>query len=238
MQVKTRKRFTDSTVSCQGKKAPLNSGCAKPPPDSGGTSRPRKKSCSDSGCDHSKFKSINALMRHYERVHRPSLEGQLSCFTNQGSLERAIELACSKKLSCGTIFPHLYRISNATLQQWENELQESVKGGNVCESFHRLWKKLTFIAQGINGIGVLTVYDTALKIGAFLDSCPDEVYLHAGTRQGAKAKGLPTNRESILVSEFTEPIKSLKPFEIEDFLCIFKEELKGFRNPTLIKSQS
>ena len=41
-------------------------------------------------------------------------------------------------------------------------------------------------AKQIKGIGELTIYDTALRIGFYLDIYPDKVYLHAGTREGAK----------------------------------------------------
>lgn len=233
MQVKTRKTCTDSKVLCQGKKAHLDSGCAKPSQEMGGTCRPGKMVCGDSRRDHSKFKSINDLVRHYKRVHRPLLKGQLNCFVEQPDLEKVIQLACSKKIPCGARFPHLYRIPNSALKQWKESLQVSIKNSNGHSSFRSLWGNLTLIAEGISRIGKLTVYDASLKIGAFLDSPPHEVYLHAGTRKGAEVLGLPTNRKSIPLNEFqgdNEVIRRLEPFEVEDFLCIFKEELRELKS--------
>jgi hypothetical protein len=40
-------------------------------------------------------------------------------------------------------------------------------------------------------IGEPTVYDTALRIGCYLNKFPEVVYLHSGTRIGAK--NLPGN---------------------------------------------
>lgn len=39
----------------------------------------------------------------------------------------------------------------------------------------------------VAGIGELYVYDTAFRIGAYLRLPPTRVYLHAGTRDGARA---------------------------------------------------
>ena len=67
------------------------------------------------------------------------------------------------------------------------------------------------------------VYDTALRIGAKLGVEPKTVYLHRGTRSGAKALGIETNRPFIEVHEFPRQLRSLRPRELEDCLCIYKE---------------
>jgi hypothetical protein len=41
----------------------------------------------------------------------------------------------------------------------------------------------------IAGIGRLTVYDVATRIGAHVDLAPERAYLHAGTATGAKGTG-------------------------------------------------
>ena len=56
------------------------------------------------------------------------------------------------------------------------------------------------VAADFHGIGSLTVYDTATRIGAFLKLEPDRVYLHAGTRDGARALGF-DQRDSLSASE-------------------------------------
>ncbi|HQM80509.1 MAG TPA: hypothetical protein PLX02_02700 [Syntrophorhabdaceae bacterium] len=74
----------------------------------------------------------------------------------------------------------------------------------------------------IPGIGELAVYDTALRIGAFLRIEPSKVFLHAGTRTGARALGLETSAEFLEVSSVPSEFQVLKPSEIEDVLCIYK----------------
>lgn len=77
---------------------------------------------------------------------------------------------------------------------------------------------------GIHDIGPLTIYDTALRIGAFLRLEPAVVYLHRGTREGAKAIGENHRSECLDVRELPRPFQRLKPYEIEDCLCIYKWE--------------
>ena len=77
----------------------------------------------------------------------------------------------------------------------------------------------------ISGIGDLAVYDFALRIGTRLRRLPERVYLHAGTREGAKALGLNLNgRASIEMCELPRALHVLKPWEAEDVLCIFKDD--------------
>ena len=77
----------------------------------------------------------------------------------------------------------------------------------------------------IQGIGPLTVYDTALRIGARLGLSPTRVYLHAGTRAGARELGLDAQRGTIEMDELPEPLRQLSPREAEDLLCIYKSWL-------------
>ena len=75
---------------------------------------------------------------------------------------------------------------------------------------------------GIKGIRALTIYDTPIRIGAFVKLQPERVYLHAGTKEGAKALGF-YSRETLAVSELPKMFSRLTPAEIEDCLCIYKD---------------
>ena len=54
---------------------------------------------------------------------------------------------------------------------------------------------------------------------------PEVVYLHAGTKMGARALGLDTRQGILEPEELPTPFRSLEPCECEDFLCIYKDEL-------------
>jgi hypothetical protein len=82
---------------------------------------------------------------------------------------------------------------------------------------------------GVPGIGALTVYDIAHHLGAFLKLEPDAVYLHAGTAAGAKALGHLHTAETLALADLPPEFSRLRPYEIEDCLCIYKHELKALR---------
>ena len=75
----------------------------------------------------------------------------------------------------------------------------------------------------IHGIGDLTIYDTALRIGVNLGLWPTRVYLHSGTRVGARALGLNWRAPHIEPDDCPAELQLLRPHEIEDCLCIFKD---------------
>jgi hypothetical protein len=81
----------------------------------------------------------------------------------------------------------------------------------------------------IAGLGELTIYDISHRIGAYLGSMPTEIYLHAGTRKGAKALGLDTNRKSIPMTELPAPLQRLTAAQAEDVLCIYHKVLARLR---------
>jgi hypothetical protein len=55
------------------------------------------------------------------------------------------------------------------------------------------------------------------------------VYLHAGTRTGARALGLAARAATLDVSELPAEFHSLEPHEVEDVLCIFKDKFTSSR---------
>lgn len=81
------------------------------------------------------------------------------------------------------------------------------------------------VLQLVSGSDELYVYDTTLRIGAKLGLLPKKVYLHAGTRVGAKALGFDGNARTLEISVLPKELRQLEPHEIEDALCIFKSEL-------------
>ncbi len=89
------------------------------------------------------------------------------------------------------------------------------------------------------GIGPVTVYDVAVRVGAFLGIEPTSVYMHAGVRQGMKAMLNALHRrnhnllgllvlsdwrmERIGILHFPEPLDKMKADDVEDILCTYRE---------------
>lgn len=51
------------------------------------------------------------------------------------------------------------------------------------------------------------------------------MYLHAGTRVGASALGFDPRARAVELEQLPAPLRELKPHEVEDVLCIYKEWL-------------
>lgn len=80
----------------------------------------------------------------------------------------------------------------------------------------------------VRGIGPTTVYDVSLAIGAKFGLEPELIYLHAGTLDGARAIGLSVRGlRALPMDAFPSAFRRLRPYEVEDCLCIYKHELRG-----------
>jgi hypothetical protein len=93
-------------------------------------------------------------------------------------------------------------------------------------TFDRLFQIVDETLSPIRGVGELMIYDTALRLGANRGLQPRRVYLHAGTRIGARALGFPRGRKSLEPTELPRALQALRPDQIEDVLCIYKDELR------------
>jgi hypothetical protein len=92
--------------------------------------------------------------------------------------------------------------------------------------FDTLFRLIDSAVHPIRGLGELYVYDSAFRIGTRLNIFPREIYLHAGTRKGARALGLDHRAVKLKPSVLPAEFSSLEPYEMEDILCIFEDELK------------
>lgn len=118
---------------------------------------------------------------------------------------------------------HQFRIATDDLQTWTTTLLSNITAIDHCKLYDQLHLLLKQLKTP--GIGSLTVYDTALRIGYFKKIYPGEVYLHAGTARGAASLGNWRGREKLMINELPTEMGKLKPHEVEDCLCICKNQL-------------
>lgn len=110
--------------------------------------------------------------------------------------------------------------------RWLEIINEKEVVFSRLTSFEALYEAVA--ALKIDGIGVLTIYDTATMIGCPINVYPEVIYLHAGTADGAKALGIlgqTATKEQFV--EVCDAFDKLEPIQIEDFLCIYKKQLAG-----------
>ena len=86
-------------------------------------------------------------------------------------------------------YSHQRRIKRAAIQESLAILSRLEGRIRSCADFSSLFKLVKDELADVPGIGELYVYDTALCIGA-KGVLPEKVYLHAGTRSGARNLGL------------------------------------------------
>jgi len=165
------------------------------------------------------------LVRHYQRFHRKRHQEQLDWFRNQPSIEAAIEFAALSVDWRGKRFSHQRRIGRQALLAAKEALLSAVISLQGCSNFDELIELVEAVLDPIDGLGELYVYDISLRIGARLGILPQRVYLHAGTRTGAKVLGLDPRARAIEVQSLPEPLRQLSAHEVEDVLCIYKDEL-------------
>jgi hypothetical protein len=172
------------------------------------------------------------IVAAYIRDHRPGVLRLLRFFRDRPSLEEAIDYAARCKLPSGKRHPHQYRIPKPALPEAERRLRACATELCECKSFADLHEFVRDHINSVRGIGVLTVYDIAHHLGAYLGLEPKAIYLHAGTAGGARALGLDHTAETLDLAAFPPSFCQLRPHEVEDCLCIYLDELEAIGSHT------
>jgi len=170
--------------------------------------------------NRAKNTSLASLIRVYRYKYGPRLIAYLDYFERLNSLDDAIRFACHGR--DGKIHSHQRRIGRVKLEQARKSLVKHSDEIAACESFGELLNLVEKRTARIERFGVLTVYDTSLRLGAHLKLWPEIVYLHAGTKKGCKALGVDTGDGTVDMEGLPKPLRVLVPYQAEDFLCIFK----------------
>ena len=173
--------------------------------------------------NQSKPKSLATLVRIYRK--KAGLPNYLRHYEQLKSIDDAIRDACLG--ANGKVHGHQRRVGRKVLTQASKVLLRHAAEIETADCFDELIECVHNRTGQIDRFGVLAVYDTSLRLGAFLDRWPEFVYLHAGTMKGAKKLGLDTTAGYLQMGELPKTLQSLEPFEVEDFLCIFKDDFVG-----------
>ena len=192
-------------------------GCAPPPIRSPATCPSPLKGM--------KVDDLGAVVRAYKLNCRSRSQEELDSFASEIDLSAAIERAGLAQRPDFKRYSHQWRIPGAVLKEASKQLRRARL--ERARDFNELYGLVRRTIGSIFGIGELTTYDTALRIGARLGLEPRQVYLHAGTRRGARALGLDSRAATLSMSEIPQALRVLKPREVEDCLCIFKDSLSA-----------
>jgi len=183
------------------------------------------------GADHCRSRpaegetTLQAVVADYIRNYREPAARETQFYARQRSLGDAVDRAARCVLPSGKRHSHQRRIPGEALE----EVRERLLGADLraCRSFDELHSLVDSLIRDIHMVGTLVVYDVSHRIGAHLGLEPERVYLHAGTRDGARALGLGRGRDALNLGELPREFGRLTPAEAEDCLCIYKERLAG-----------
>ena len=175
----------------------------------------------------SSIKNLDIIARQYKVMRRKYPDKHIDFCVQQKSLIDAIEVSANAIDEQNKIHGHQRRVGRIKLSEFADQLKLRYDAIKKVKSFDQL---LSIIEQiKLDGIGELTFYDTATRIGAFLNLFPYRIYLHTGTRVGAtNLIGNVRGRKFISLDELPKEFKryGLTASEFEDILCIFKDDFK------------
>jgi hypothetical protein len=166
---------------------------------------------------------LKRLIHLYRDFRKSDPDTWLSDCGSQDSLDRAIKMAALARNNANKKHPHQYRIPNNKLNNLAVCILSKKKDLKRAKKFDQILSIVESCRK--KGIGELVCYDTAHRIGVYLNIYPDKIYLHAGTRIGA-CNLLERNISDSSIEKEELPSllqeSELSISELEDFLCIYK----------------
>lgn len=161
----------------------------------------------------------NLVDRFLEGIETCNCSSELDIFDGV-EIEKSVKMACRSSFG-GRRHPHQRRLKFDVFEKSEELLINSIELIRIVRTFDELHEFICGKFKPVRGAGELYAYDVSHRIGRSLGLRPAYVYLHAGTRKGAKHFNV--TRSRALLTEFPDPIASrLTPEQAEDFLCIYK----------------
>jgi hypothetical protein len=171
---------------------------------------------------------IKYIIRDYKKRKLCKALAELDEFRTLSTLDECINNAGLAIHQNGKKYRHQFRISKKTLSIARDILLAHKKAIKKTRNFGELIVLVGCLLESVKGIGELYIYDTSLRIGSYLGYLPEKVYLHSGTRKGARKLGF-KNKYVIEMNELPKEFQQLDPFEVEDILCIYKKKFASMK---------
>ncbi|MBV9070051.1 MAG: hypothetical protein JO093_04610 [Acidobacteria bacterium] len=169
------------------------------------------------------------ILRDYDKTRSGDAAEEIAWFKEQPSLREAIGTAVRAVKRDRKRYDHQYRI-------WRSAIPQAIAAllaleGRIArvETFDELLHLITEQLRDIPGIGELYYYDTAFRIGVYLGIYPTRVYLHAGTRAGARKLQPPVDyrKDALEIGELPSELRGRPPYVTENILCIYRDWFGG-----------
>jgi len=147
------------------------------------------------------------------------------------SFEEAVFRACKCRNELGKKHNHQSKVRDVCLDAWAIKIVGNIHYKEIY-SFDQLFDELRIIL--IWGIGPVTHYDVATRIGAWMKLEPEQLYLHAGVLDGWKLlHGNGKWPERIHRDFWPGALRILPADQVEDLLCAYRT----FLNPEMMRGE-
>jgi len=145
------------------------------------------------------------------------------------SFEEAVWRACYSRNELNKKHNHQSKVKNEVLMKWCDVIVARTEPRNIV-SFDQLFDHLELLL--IKGIGPVTHYDVATRIGAYLKLEPEQLYLHAGVLDGWKLLHKYNEKWPFRIRRIYWPraLQVLPADQVEDLLCAYRTFLKPEMN--------
>lgn len=144
-----------------------------------------------------------------------------------GSLDAAIDRACISKRPNGNLHNHQSRVREDCRLFYAHRIKTTIETVTF-NNFDELHDWLEETAP--RGIGPVTVYDVATRIGAYLKLEPTSLYLHAGVRIGWNklhgTRRYPDVNGRVPREMLPAAFRRIPADQVEDMLCAYNEVIK------------
>lgn len=203
--------------------------------------RPRSTGCgsaSGSCCQTPGFDDeldrYEEIVEHYRRVYLPKLKAEADYYGDPNQApDAAVRRACLS-VRDDALHDHQHRIGHKRMAAAAEFMEPHAGALTSAADFAELHDRVAALGAEVDRVGELAVYDIAQRIGWYRDIEPREIYLHCGTRDGAKALVPQLRGKTMAVDRLPPELHGLTPAQLEDVLCIYKAALTriaGRRGP-------
>jgi hypothetical protein len=174
--------------------------------------------------------TIRALWKDYMNRYVNAGRGDpaLPWTLKADTFEEAIHRACMSRGEDGKLWHHQGRVWQVNLEAYEkNLLEDYIDLLYESEHFWELFIHCRKAAAETNGIGPVTEYDVAVRVGGWLELEPEHLYFHAGVTEGLRAMGvvLPRGVYCIDRERLPEFFWDKNLDIVESFLCGYRSEI-------------
>lgn len=143
------------------------------------------------------------------------------------SLDTAIDRACASLRRNGKLHNHQSRVRADVRKYFAHKIKTEIETVTF-NNFDELHDWLEEIKP--RGIGEVTTYDVATRVGAYMQLEPTSLYLHAHVRVGWNklhgTRRVPEDNGRVPKEMLPQPLHRIPADQVEDMLCCYCEVIK------------